>query len=210
MADLFDLAKDGEEIDRARREELEDELIQKFVESPEAKTLSDIHACHFVMDFAADYFGATIATLGPRELREIVFDIIPRKVSVGASVARPFVEELRAFYAFLKREYALDPADACLRVLGGDAVERLEAALSNTSNFGMAKSLFMAGREAGFDMDSKAGIEAWMRAMQGKPLPPSIGSPSFGAPAPRAIDKDAARAKKNKRKAERKARKKNR
>jgi hypothetical protein len=38
------------------------------------------------MDFAADYFDATIATLCPRELREIVFDIIPRKVSARVRI----------------------------------------------------------------------------------------------------------------------------
>ncbi len=209
MADLFELAKDGEEIDHERRQELEDELVRRFVASSEAKALTDVQSCHFVMDFAADYFGATIATLGPRELREIVFEIIPRKVSIDASKARWIIEENRAFYAFLKREYALEQADACLRVLGGNAVKKLEAALEDSSNFGMAKSLFAAGREAGFDMESKEGIEAWMRAVQSRPLPASVGFPSFGAAA-RPIAPAAARAKKNQRKAARKARKRNR
>ena len=74
MADLFDLANDGEEIDHERRQELEDELVRKFVASSEARALTDVQSCHFVMDFAADYFSATLATLGPRELREIVFE----------------------------------------------------------------------------------------------------------------------------------------
>ena len=209
MADLFDLAKDGDEIDHERRQELEDELVRKFVASSEAKALTDVQSCHLVMDFAADYFGATIATLGPRELREIIFDIIPRKVSIDASKARWIIEENRAFYAFLKREYALEQADACLRVLGVDAVKKLEAALEDSSNFGMAKSLFAAGREAGFDMESKEGIEAWMRAVQSKPLPASVGFPPFGAAA-RPIDPAATRAKKNQRNAARNARKRNR
>ena len=85
------------------------------------------------MDFAADYFNATIATLGARDLREILFDIIPRKVSIDASAARSIVEVIRAFFAFLKREYRLDHADACLRVLGDDAVKKLEAALLPSS-----------------------------------------------------------------------------
>jgi hypothetical protein len=209
LADLFELAQDGDEIDAEARRPLEDELVRRFVASPEAKALTDVQACRFVMDFAADYFNATIATLGPRELREIVFDIIPRKVSIEASAASWIIEESRAFYAFLKREFALEQADACLRVLGGDAVKKLEAALSDTSKFGMAKSLFMGGREAGFDMESKEGIEAWMRVMQSQPLPASVLLPWLGTPA-RAPGKAAARAKKNARKAARKARKKNR
>jgi hypothetical protein len=208
IADLFELARDGEEIDQAARRELEDELVRRFLHSPEAKPLTEVQACRFVMDFAADCFGATIATLGPSELREIVFEIIPRKVSIDASQAGWIIEENRAFFAFLKREFGLEKADACLRVLGGDAVERLTAALADKRNFGMAKSFFMSGREAGFDMATQAGLEAFMRVSEGTPRP--IGLPFPAAPAPRRKDPAAAHAKKTQRKATRSARKKNR
>lgn len=208
MADLAALACQDDEIDPEARELLEDELVRRFAESPEAMNLDEIHACRFVMDFASNYFGHTIATLGASELREIIFDIIPRKVSIEASKARWIIEENRAFYGFLKREYKLKQADACLEVLGGTAIEKLEAALSDSSNFGMAKSLFMAGTDAGFDMQSKEGIEAWMQSVQGKPLPLSVRLPSLDLPPP--ATKSAAKAKKNKRKAARKARKRNR
>ena len=208
MADLAALAHQDDEVDPEAREPLEDELVHRFAESPEAKDLDEIQACRFVMDLASNYFGQTIATLGASELRELIFDIIPRKVSIDASEARWIIEENRAFYGFLKREYKLKQADACLKVLGGAAIKKLEAALSDSSNFGMAKSLFMAGADAGFDMQSKEGIEAWMQSVQGKPLPPSVRLPSFDAPPPSA--KKATEAKKDKRKAARKARKRNR
>jgi hypothetical protein len=209
IADLFELGRDGDEIDPEERGSLDGELVRRFAASPEGRTLTDVRFCHVVMEFAADYFNATIATLDARELREILFDIIPRNVSVDASSAREIVEENRAFFAFLKREYRLDHADACLRVLGDDAVKKLEAALSDTSKFGLAKSLVMRGREAGFDMDSKSGIEAWMRVVQSQPLPASVRLPAVDTPA-RPPVKAAARAKKNARKAARKARRKNR
>lgn len=208
IADLFELGRDGEEIDDDARRELEDEVMRRFATSPEATTLSDVGAAHFIMDFAASYFGATIATLDARQLREIMFEIIPRKVSVEAAEASAIIDESRAFYSFLKREFELKQADACLRVLAGDAAKKLEAALSDSSKFGMAKSLFMGGSDAGFDMTSKEGIEGWMRAIEGKPLPESIRLP-FGPP-PRAPSRQPTPAKKDKRKAARKARKKNR
>ncbi|MEM7678436.1 MAG: hypothetical protein AAF449_20790 [Myxococcota bacterium] len=158
------------------------------------------------MDLSADHLGHTIATLGAKDLREVLFELIPRKVSIEASKARWIVDELRAFYTFLKREFGLKQADACLRVVGTSAVKKLEAALSDSSNFGMAKSLIMAGADAGFDMASKDGIEAWMQSMQGKPLPPSIPLPGL----PQSPSKKVTKAKKGKRKAARKARKKNR
>lgn len=72
LADLFELGQDGHEIDAEARRPLEDELLRRFAASPEAKTLTDIQSCHFVMDFAADYFNATVATLGPRAARDRV------------------------------------------------------------------------------------------------------------------------------------------
>lgn len=207
LADLAALARDDDEIDYDTREALEDELVRRFAASPEAKDLDEIHACRFLMDLAANYFGHTVATLGASDLREVLFELVPRKVSIDASEARWVIDETRAFYTFLKREFGLKQADSCLRVLGGNAVKKLEAALSDSSNFGMAKSLVMAGADAGFDMQSKEGIEAWMHSIQGKPLPPSIPIPGLGAPRP--SSKKAAKDKKDKRKAARKARKKN-
>jgi hypothetical protein len=57
-------------------------------------------------------------------------------------------------------------------------------------------------------METKEGIEAWMRAMQSQPLPASERLQSPGTPA-RAQDNAAARARKNARKVARKARRKN-
>ncbi len=210
FAELAELAEDGEVIEPEAREMLEQELMRRFAASPEANALTDVGACQFVMDFAAEYFNATIPTLDSSQLQEIVFDIIPRKVSIDASSAASIIGELRDFYRFLEREFELEQADACLRVLGGDAVKELAAALSDPSKFGMAKTLMMKGREAGFDMSSKAGVESWMRVLQSQPLPDSFRLPSPGPEQRRPVDQAAARAKKNARKAARKARKKNR
>lgn len=210
LTDLFELTKDGEEIDCDTRRALEDELVDAFVASPEALALADeVGSCRLVMDLAANYFGVTIATLGAAQLREVVFELIPRRVSMEAGEARAVVEENRAFFAFMKREYQLAQADACMRVLAGDAVKKLEAALCDPRKFGMAKSLLMTGRDAGFDMETKEGIEAWMRVAQGKPLPGPARGPAL-ATASRRNDVGTATAKKNGRKQARKARKKNR
>ncbi len=129
-------------------------------------------------------------------------------MNIQASEGRWIIEGTRTFYTLLKREFGLKQADSCLLVLGGNAVKKLEAALSASSNFGMAKSMVMAGANAGFDMQSKEGIEAWMQAVQGKPLLSSIPFPVLGAPQP--LSKKAAKSKRDKRTAARKARKKNR
>jgi hypothetical protein len=79
--------------------------------------------------------------------------------------------------------------------------------LSDKRNFGMAKSLFAAGAEAGFDMRSQKGIDEWMRQASSMPLdsfPLPVGIPA--RPPARA---DAS-AKKKQRKEAKKARRKNR
>lgn len=205
---LAALGQEGE-LDPDERDELEEALVQRFRASPEGAALPDIEWCHFVMSLAADQLGETIATLDGPGLDELVFDVLPRKASVEPSAARSIIEELRAFYRFLKRELGLAQADACLEVLGGDAVGELEAELSDPRNFGMAKSLLMAGRDAGHDMSTKEGVEAWLRAASGKPLPASVRLPPPPRP-PRATSTAAARAKKDQRKAARKARKRKR
>lgn len=208
LADLAALVRDADELDPDAREPLERELLRRFAGAPEARELPGIHACDLVMDLAASYLGDTIATLQASGLDEVLFELIPRKVSIDASEARGIVAETRAFYTFLKREFGLEQADSCLDRLGGYAVQELEAALSDSSNFGMAKSLVMAGADAGFDVQTQEGIEAWMRHVQTSGLPPS--PPFAGIGAPRPSSKRATKAKKDKRKAARKARKRNR
>jgi hypothetical protein len=206
MADLFEVGMQ-EEVDDESRADLEEELLLRFEDSPEAQALAELSIAPLVLDYAASYFNATIATLDAHELREIVFGIIPRKVSIDAAAASGIIAELRAFYSFLKREFALKQADACLRELGSDAVKKLSAALSDKRNFGMAKSLFMTGAEAGFDMRSQKGIDAWMR--QASSMPPDSLPLPFGIPA-RPTSRPDASAKKKERKAAKKTRRKTR
>ena len=57
------------------------------------------------------------------------------------SAAQEIIDDTRAFYRFLQANYQLVQADACLDVLGGDAVQRLQTAMSDPSGFGIGKSV---------------------------------------------------------------------
>lgn len=189
LAELAKMAaKSKEEIDPYVLAGLTDELVRRFEAAPEARGLGEVGACRLVTDYAASYFGATIPTLTPAQVREIIFEIIPAKVSIGPELARALIEENRAFFAFLKREFGLKAADRCLRVIAGaDAVEKLEAAMSDPRNFGMAKSMFMAASGAGFDMDTEEGFAAFARAMQEGSVPGPMGTPSQGRSPPAGV-----------------------
>jgi hypothetical protein len=180
LSALYELEEQGAIADSDERRPLEDALVADFVASPEGSAVSKIEAHRLLMEFAATQLGASIATLEPWGLDEILFELIPSKASIDPAAASAIIGDCRAFYSFLKRAFELEQADDCLRVLGPDAEEKLAKALSNPKNFGMAKSLVMAGKGAGFDVHSKEGIEAWMRQLQSGPLPPSILLPVDG------------------------------
>ncbi len=159
----------GEELDEGRLEEYIHKVMAEFEKSPEAEAIMtefDTSPCWpaTYMHYAAQYFGATPATVTPGETVEILFEIFPRKVSVEPDAAQEIVAELRAFWQFLKRTHSLEQADTILELLTDEDADRLEADLADPGNFGMAKSMFMAGTDAGFDMTNQAGLDRFMLA----------------------------------------------
>ncbi|MCA9554051.1 MAG: hypothetical protein KC933_28715 [Myxococcales bacterium] len=202
---LAELTEDGE-LDLDAYQALEQAVSDRFEASPEAEGLELKYLYRTVMEFGAQYLGETIATLSADALGELLFEVFPRKLSIDPKEAGAIIDETRALYRFLQREFDLPQAKACLSVLGPSSARRLEAALADKSKYGMAKAMVMAGLDAGVDMSSQESLEAWMRSMEGKPLPPSIPLPAARVAAP---SKKALAAKKAKRKAARKARKRN-
>jgi len=206
LAQLEDEANQTGEIDAEARTAIVDELVAEFATSPEAQGVERWEDCRLVLRYAADYLGDSLVTLEPRGLREVLFELVPSKVWVEPARAKPIVEATRAFFAFMKRAHGLPRADACLRVLEADAVEKLERALSDPGNFGVAKSMMMAGEELGFDMRSDEG-RAWMTSLQSGGGPLALAGPSDSSAPSRSYD---TKKKKDARKAARKARRKNR
>ncbi|MEQ8765458.1 MAG: hypothetical protein RL885_16130 [Planctomycetota bacterium] len=165
---LIRLAKEG--IDPDAHEVLIDRLLERFLHSREgAGKLNPSWYCRTLMQFAAHSCGATIATLTPRELQEILFDIFPRKLSVEAEEAPEILEVLRDFYTFLDRDLRLPQAPACLQALRVEGIEKeLEEALSDRSQFGRAKSMLMGGAGEGHDLNTQERVQAWPKSKPAK------------------------------------------
>jgi len=114
-----------------------------------------------MIDFGMNYLGVTLPQLTPDGLREILFDLVPRKVSTSADEAEEIVQEVQAFWTFPQRDFSLANAAACLKVLDEKAARELKKEWSNPANFGIAKSSVMI-MERGFDLSSEEGIDEWM------------------------------------------------
>ena len=160
---IFD--RDGMPIEKKARQ-YQDELVQLFEQSPEGQAFRSAGVdggwVGMVIEFGIDYLSVTPPRITPSGLREILFDIFPRKVSTIADEAPAIIRELQAFWQFLQREFQLENAAACLKILDDKAVRKLREKLSDPANFGIAKSFFMMGLERGFDMTTEEGMNKWM------------------------------------------------
>src|SRR5438270_12234917 len=144
----------------------QDQLVQLFEQSPEGQALwnEGIEPAwtNMLIDFGINYLSVTPPQMSPDDMRAILFDLFPRKVSASADEAPEIIRELQAFWQFLQREFHLENAAACLNALDNKAVRQLKEEMSNPANFGIAKSFVMMGQERGFDMTSEEDMNAWM------------------------------------------------
>ena len=157
--------QDGELLEKIAAQYRRD-LFKLFVESPEGQALIDEGIepawADMMMDYGMNYLGLTPPQMSPADLREVLFDLFPRKVSAEADEAPNVIRELQGFWTFLQREFQLENAAACLKILDDKAARRLREEMSDPANFGMAKSFVMMGMERGFDMTTEEGINEWM------------------------------------------------
>jgi hypothetical protein len=75
---------------------------------------------------------------------------------------------LRAFWSFLARQYNLENSREILASFDDHTVSRLQLKLADPINFGMAKSFFMMGSQAGFDMRTREGLAAFQAIYNAK------------------------------------------
>lgn len=157
-----------DEIDGDRVHKYINGLLEEFASSPEAQPIREANGnvgwAGSMMDFAINYIGSTPATMSLPDFNEVIFDLFPRKLSTGAENAGPIIAELRAFWNFVHRQYGLDNAQKILSSLDDGAADRLRKKLADPANFGMAKSMFMMGNQAGFDMTTPEGLAAFQAA----------------------------------------------
>jgi hypothetical protein len=146
-----------------------DRAYETFSKSDEARQViergDDSGWMSMLLQFGLDYLGETVDEMTQGSVSEFVLDYVPRKVSTEPDAAESIIFELTKFWEYLNRVYQLPNAKSIIEWLeADDLVERLKTEMSNPANFGMAKSLFMTGRNSGYDMTSEAGIAEFMAA----------------------------------------------
>jgi hypothetical protein len=134
-----------------------DELLQLFFDSPEGiqhkEKYPDMGWADSFMDFGFRYLGYSIPTMKVNAIEELIVEILPRKVSLRSrEEALDAIPELIAFWSFIKREYNLQNANSILKYLSSCSPDQFVDSMFDPQKAGMAKSFFMSGQNAGFDM----------------------------------------------------------
>jgi hypothetical protein len=154
---------------------------QAFRQAPEGQEIlkTDPQCGHWADMFLRYYFdniGSSIPQITAGDVSEVVFDLLPKKVSVEADAAPEIVRELKAFWTFLGREFGLPRAAEIQTLLDDRAALKLKNLLADPRRYGMAKSFVTAGQKAGFDMKTEEGCAAFMMAYNAslarQPAPP--------------------------------------
>jgi hypothetical protein len=173
-------------------------VLERFAETDNAA--DHLGWLELLITYSVDYMGAGLGDVSPMDLDELLFEIVPRKVSCEPTDAPAIIAATRAFLTFAADELDSTAARQSLASLRPDTSQLLARRLADPRNFGMAKSLVMAATRAGYDR-SEGGLAAYMRATNGRP--------SLGAAPERSREsrKQADAAKRAKRKSQRKARK---
>jgi hypothetical protein len=145
------------------------------------------------LELGVSHLGVTAKDMSVRDAKEILFDLIPCKISTEPGSARAIVFELRQFWSYVHRQFQLPHAAEIAALCDEAAADALEAELSDETNFGMAKSLVMAGLRAGFDMSTHDGMEEFIMAFNSSLSHRRQGA-SIKPPAPPKLTADEKRA----------------
>jgi len=149
-----------------------EELVDEFVQSPEGKAYLKTHPemeeyvgswIDHLLYFGYAYESVTLPRMTKDNVDAIVTRLFPNKVSLlDPEEANTTIPELTAFWQFLKRQYQHPKATQVLKFLK-KIQPQFKEIMNDPHNFGIAKSFFMAGTSAGFDMTTEEGLKEFQK-----------------------------------------------
>ncbi len=117
------------------------------------------------LDWKWSYGDGDLALWRTRDVGEFLLEWCPRKLSVSQADCRSIPPSLVALTAFLEAEGLLRSGSSSVTELGEAAAlvtDEFVAAMGDTSNFGLAKSLFSAASADGVDLGDPDRVGDWM------------------------------------------------
>jgi len=161
-ADLFDAY---DELDEAHAAAWGAALLEQFEDSPEAQNFQKNHPnerlkwTQLYLTYLHFYETASLHDVAAEALEYALMHHFPQKVIGPPTNARAVIDEFRAFYGFLAREFAFKPAAECLRFLKpARVVNDFDAAMNDPLNGRPVSDFFSPGAAAGMGSGGFPGL----------------------------------------------------
>jgi hypothetical protein len=146
-----------------------DGVVEQFGQSPEGEAYAQEHPefGSWIFNFtrmAYIYEGFTLPKMTRGDVQIVMEHLLPRKITLmDPTDAEDTIPELVAFWNFLKREYNLRHAGGIVTYLA--SIEgKFTGWMLDPAKGGMAKTFMMSGMQAGFDMTTQEGLNAFQLA----------------------------------------------
>lgn len=150
----------------------QDELLKRFAASPEGQAVLDdegVDWSELFLDTAIMRLGIHLRYIYTQDMREILYDVIPAHAIIDVEDVPALIEELKAFFQFIKREFELENADKCLKVLNQKNLQqRITDALNDPNNFAPGKVILMQMLEEGVDPTDQSQVAKFIEAYNAK------------------------------------------
>jgi len=125
------------------------------------------------LDWKCAYGDGDLASWPPRDIADFLLDWCPRKLSVAQKECHRLPVALGAFLEFLDgaglRDATTGPLAAVLHAIEALTPDYVEA-MGDSSQFGMAKTLFGAAAAQGVDLGDEEALQAWMADFNARPV----------------------------------------
>ena len=189
--DRGEAGDDEDDEDLELGDELADDYVEAFLDSPRAEALPEAarEAAGLVVDvlvsYAHDYCGVAPDQYNEQTLREVLLEILPRKVTADRDTFEQVAPVAQAFLCWLDDEGELRNGGALARTVGRWAGQIVAEAL-DPDNWGMAKSLAMRMEAEGVDITDPAArrrfTDDYNRRIAGRSLDELDAEPENPAP----------------------------
>ncbi|QZZ23171.1 hypothetical protein J5X98_13025 [Leptothermofonsia sichuanensis E412] len=154
-----------EEVEPILEDYINDAILE-FVQSPEGEAYTEDHPqggswIGSFIELAYLYDGYTLPRMTRGNVQSLMEHTLPRKITIfDPTEAEDAIPELVAFWQFLKREYQLRSAGAIVKYLESLAPQ-FPSIMCDPTRGGFAKAFLVMGHQAGFDMTTQEGVQAF-------------------------------------------------
>jgi hypothetical protein len=160
-----------------------DDLVEAFLESPEAAEATDSDELRSwvgtLIGLGVEYGFGSPATWNEQAIEEIVCELMPKKITLeSANDARPAIPAFRLFFRWAS-QVAFLPHAAMIDAVLKESEPDFPSMMMDQRRFGMAKSFMTEGTAAGFDMSTEEGLQAFQLYWNGqRALAPRLTTPN--------------------------------